>query len=174
MQRIYQFSRQRNGYLELSLLSLRCQSEGTRAHEFVTLHPNYSLFRSPSNSSEKFPNLPPLTSCGSQFAHYINSSYVIEGRDNNGNLLYRKYILHKPGNVGRLFVFCLLCQWASRMTCWGILVCFCFISFVCKNCVHISKARIVWTNLTASFPPAQNGFAVVRPPGHHADPSNPM
>lgn len=48
-------------------------------------------------------------------------------------------------------------------------------SFV-RMLVELEESDCLWmaSSLTLSSSSAQNGFAVVRPPGHHADPANPM
>lgn len=125
---------------------------------------------------------------------YKRPRYVTQERDNNGKLPPRcKYVpLHKSDESSVLFfLFCVVfvfcpfcCQFTSPMTChvWEFPAR--VLTFMCqqkgrerggekKRSVHILH-KSCESELTALFPPAQNGFAVVRPPGHHADPSNAM
>lgn len=118
--------------------------------------------------------------------------YVTQERDNNGKLPPRcKYVpLHKSDESSVLFspFLCRVCVLSflsvhlsndmSRLGISGSGFDF-HVSTKRKGerekkkekkCAHSSCE----SELTASFPPAQNGFAVVRPPGHHADPSNAM
>lgn len=83
-----------------------------------------------------------LRSVESQFAHYINPSYAIEERDNNGNLLCCKYILHKPGNAGRLLSVFLsfLSVNFSNDTLREFGFVFVLLLLCAENCVRISKS----------------------------------